>query len=122
MTVRDFSVCACVRNAIGLYMGAVFKRVRFTTGSWTIGRLVLGATLGGRAGFTVGGSTLGAGRWCNGDVCNLGGGRGGVGGKGRLDTLGDWRRGIFFRGAIGLGGFLAFLGMPTYVMHPVRLC
>ena len=30
--------------------------------------------------FTIGGPTLGAGRWCIGNVCTLGGGRGGVGG------------------------------------------
>ena len=105
VNVRPFIVCAHVRNAIGLYMGAVFERVSFTTGSWTIGRLVLGATLGGGTGFTIGGSTLGAGQWCNGDVFTLGGGRGGVGGTGGLDTLGDWRRGNVFRGAIGSGRF-----------------
>ena len=62
-------------------MGAVFKRVRFSTGSWTIGCLVLGASLGGGAGFTIEGSTLGSGCWCTGDVCALGGGRGGAGGR-----------------------------------------
>ena len=86
-------------------MGAVFERVRFATGSWMIGRLVLGGILGGGAGFTIGGSTLGARRWCTGDVCTLGGVRGGVGGTGGLETLGDWRRGKLFRGAIGSGRF-----------------
>ena len=86
-------------------MGAVFERVRFATGSWTIGCLVLGATLGGGVRFTIGGSTLGAGLWCNGNVCTLGGGRGGVGGTSGLDTLGDRRRGNVFLGAIGSGKF-----------------
>ena len=86
-------------------MGAVFKRVRFVTGSWTIGRLVLGGTLGGGAGFTIGGSNLGDGQWCTGDVCTLGGGRGGVGGTGGFNTLGDWYRGNVFWGVIGLGWF-----------------
>ena len=92
MTMISFFVCASVRSAIGLYIGAVFRRVRFATGSWTIGHLVSGATLGGGEGFIIGGSTLGAGRRCNGDVCTLGDGRGGVVGTGRLKTLGDRRR------------------------------
>ena len=87
-------------------MGAVFEQVCFATGSWTICLFVLGSTLGVGSGFTIGGSTLGAGRWCNGNVCTpLGGGRGGVGGTGELDTLGDWRRGNVFQEAIGSGNF-----------------
>ena len=86
-------------------MVAVFEQVRFATGSWKIGRLVFGATLGGGARFTIGGSTLGAGRWCIRDICILGGGRGGVGGTGGLDPLGYRRRGSVFQGAIGLGWF-----------------
>ena len=39
-------------------MGAVFEQVSLATGSWTIGRLVLGATLGSGAGFTIGSPTL----------------------------------------------------------------
>ena len=102
-------------------MGAVFERVRFTTGSWTIGRLVLGVTLGGGACFTIGGSTLGAVCWCNGDVFTLRGGRGGVDGTGGLDTLGDWCRGNFSEEQLDWGGFLEFLEIPTDGMHPVRL-
>ena len=86
-------------------MGAMFEQVNFTTGSWTIGSLDSGATLGGGAGFTIGGSTLGAGHWYNGEILTLGGERGGVGGTGRLDTLGDWRRGNVFQGEIGSGRF-----------------
>ena len=86
-------------------MGAVFERVRFATGSWTIGCLILGATLGGGARFAIGGSTLGAGRWCIGNIFTIGGGRGGVGGTGGLDILGDRRRGSIFQGAIGSGWF-----------------
>ena len=96
VTVRDFFVCACVRSAIELYMGAVVERVHFATGSWTIGCLVLGVTLGGGARFTIGSSVLGAGRWCIGNVCTLGCGKGGVGGTGGLGTLGDRRRGSIF--------------------------
>ena len=92
-------------------MGAVFEQVRFATGSWTISHLVLGAILGGVARFTIAGSTLGYVRWCNGNICTLGGGRGGVGGKCRLDTPGDRRRGNIFQGAIGLGWFS---GVPGY--------
>ena len=109
VTVRDF-FGARVRNAIGLYMRAVFEQVRFATGSWAIGRLVLGDTIGGGAGFTIGGSTLGAGRWCNGNVCTLGSGRGGIGRTGGLDTLGDRRRGNVFRGEIGPGRFSGIPG------------
>ena len=65
---KSFLICARVNNEIGLYLGAVFERVRFVTGSWTIGRLDLGDTLGGGAGFTIGGSDLGVGRWFNGNV------------------------------------------------------
>ena len=119
MTMRDFFVCARVRNAIGLYIGAVFEQVRFATGSWTIGRLVSGATLGGGAGFTIGDSTLGAGRWCTGKVCTLGGGRGGVGGTGGLDTPGYWRRGNVFRGAIGSGRFSGVPG-DAHLWHASR--
>ena len=57
------------------------------------------------AGFTIRGSTFGSGRWCTGDVFTIGGGRGGIGGTGRLDTLGDRRRGKCFprRNWIGEG-------------------
>ena len=96
MTVIAFFVCARVRSEIGLYMWDMFEQVRFASISWTIGRLVSGSTLGGGTGFTIGGSTLGAGRWCTSNVCTLGVGRGGVGGTGGLDTLGDWRRGNVF--------------------------
>ena len=92
-------------------MGDVFERVRFATGSWTIGCLVLGATLVGGARFTIGGSNIGSGRWCNNDVCTLGGERGGVGGTGGLDTLGDRHRRNVFRGGIGSG---RFSGVPGY--------
>ena len=91
-------------------MGAVFERVRFATGSWTIGRLDSGATLGGGAGFTIGVSTLGSGRWCNGDVCTLGGGGGGIGRTGGLDTLRYRRKRNGFRGAIGSERFSGILG------------
>ena len=110
VNVGPFIFCAHVSNAIGLYMGAVFEQMRFATGSWTIGHLVLGSTLGDGAGFAIRDSTLGAGRWCNRDVCTLGGGRGGVGGTGGLNTLGDWRGGNFVRGAIGSGRFSGFPG------------
>ena len=121
MTMRAFFIGARVYNTIGLYMGAVFERVCFATGSWKIGRLALVGTLGGGAGFTIGGSTLGSGRWCNGDVCTLGGVRCGIDGTGGLDTLGDWRRGNFSEEKLDRGGFLAFLDIPTNYMHPVRL-
>ena len=71
--------------------------------------MVLGDILGGGTGFNIGGSTLGAGRWCTDNVCTLGGGRGGIGRTGGLDTLGDWRRGNIFRGEIRSG---KFLGVP----------
>ena len=89
---ESFFICSRVRYAIGVYMGAVFERVRFATSSWMIGRLASWVTPGGGAGFTIGESTLGAGRWCNDNVFTLGGGRGGVGGTVVLDTLGDRRR------------------------------
>ena len=97
-------------------MGDVFEQVRFATHSWAIGRLALGATLGGWAGFTIGGSTLGDYHWCNGDVCTHGGGRGGVGGTGGLDTLVDRRKGNVFRGAIGSGRFSGVPG-DAYQWH-----
>ena len=77
-------------------MGAMFEQVCFVTRSWTIGRLVLGGTLECGAGLTLGGSNLGDCRWCTSNVCTLGGGRGGVGGTGGLETLGDRRRGNVF--------------------------
>ena len=88
----------------------MFERVRFATVSWSIGRLVSGATFGGGEWFTIGGSTLGSDRLCNGDVCTLGGGRGGIGRTGGLDTLRDRRKRNDFRGAIGSGRFSGIPG------------